>query len=112
MPKIQGRKSFRKTVPLEHAIIGSFTGTWDNWVFKKMCVIEGCTHKVGNSERNPYFDYSKPGSMPYLECGEGATVGTIHDKRVDGGDLGSRRSYVGPACVCCTDKLLKSDQYE
>lgn len=104
MPKKEGAKSTRVTLPMEFAEVESFVGVWDSYVFKKTCIIEGCDHIVSGRDNRKWKIDGTPGALPWITCGEGSGAGVVVDKRVKEG----KTRITGPACVCCVDSITEA----
>lgn len=85
VPRLPDRKSTQKTLKIEYAMVHSFLMPFedvDDRYNKKVCVIEGCDHRLGNC----------------VAAGDrsGAYVGTA---KID--------DVYGVACGCCVDKIIQ-----
>ncbi len=97
MPRLPGRKSTAKTIPLERAVISSFAMPWEGKVVKRTCCIEDCDHKCsGRTDGKTTFE-------PFEPCSR-SNVGFVLDKELM--EAGDDWPFVGICCPHCTDRIL------
>lgn len=94
MPKMPGRESTRKTIPIEQATIANFVMPWMRETQNKPCCIQGCSHKADGNQ----------GTLAKPEWCSISNAASIYDERKMPGPKPD--PYVGLACPCCVDKLL------
>lgn len=94
MPKLPGRADTRVKVPIERLAISSFFMAWEvgKWE-KRICIVEGCDHRIGNCVSQHGGQY-------------GMAVDEEQYQR--DAETGLLKARSGPACSCCTERLLAS----
>lgn len=93
MPRLEGRKSTRKTVDFDQVgEIASFVYVWDKYVFKKRCQVEGCGHLVSGEFKDGEWQ----------GCGESAGAAIVYDNKPL--KEGERPTHY-LICPCCLGKL-------
>lgn len=89
MPKIPGRESTRKTIPIANLEIASFVMDHEEWLWRRPCAIEGCGHRLG----------CNPAKRDWTTCDERQVAGfAVKSGQYD------RDTY--PVCPCCVTKIL------
>lgn len=63
MPKIPGRPDTKRKFKVEDLLIGSFLMQNEEWFWRRVCVVEGCDHRMG-----PKTD--EPGWVNWKSCDE------------------------------------------
>lgn len=105
MPRIEGKKSTRITVPLDQVEIGSFVGAWEHFAKDKICCIEGCGHVVSGRRATIEELEASDRQEWWIHC-EGATnsvdCATVYDKREPEDKRGHRGLLI---CSCCLSKV-------
>lgn len=94
MPKMPGRESTKLKFPIEELVISGFFMPWEKAYAKRECVVEGCEHRIGACDDHT----GQPGMAVQEEAYQ-------RDARE-----GTRKARSGPACSCCTTRLLASER--
>lgn len=85
MPRLPGRESTRRRVPLADALVARFYMAWEN--VGGQCCIEGCEHVLAE-ECEPVSAEPMPG--PGL---------IVRESNIE--------DYIGHACRCCMARILE-----
>lgn len=97
MPKISGRPETRRKLKLEDAIVASFLMEHEERYWRKVCVVEGCDHRMGP-------DTTKPGWVTsWKSCHERQLPAFV--AREDDPEYNRQ----GIACPCCVQKILERE---
>lgn len=105
MPRIEGTKSTRITVPLDQVEIGSFVGAWEHFAKDKPCCIEGCKHIVSGRRATPEEFEASGKQAWWIQCDNpemGVGAATVYDRREPEDKRGHRGLLI---CPCCLAKV-------
>lgn len=98
MPKLPGRKETRTRAKIEDLVVGSFIMESEVWLWRRVCVVEGCDHRMGP-------DASKMSAMvEWRSCDERhLPAWAAHDNE--------RLGYppAGQVCPCHVREILSRD---
>lgn len=94
MPRKPGREPTKIKIPLEDLAIASFFFPWERAYAKRECIVEGCDHRIGQCVTAD----GQPGVAVHEQQ-------YLRDHR-----MGTRKARSGPACSCCTTRLLASER--
>lgn len=75
-------------------MISGFFMPWETAYAKRECVVEGCDHRIGSCV--------DPGGQPGMVVQE--------EQYLRDAERGTRKARSGPACSCCTSRVLASER--
>lgn len=107
MPRIEGKKSTRVTIPIEAVEVGSFVDAWGHYAQGKICCIEGCGHVVSGRKATAE-EFKASGNQNWWVYCEDPEVGvgaaTVYDKRLPEDKRGHRGLLICPCCLAKVDE--------
>lgn len=95
MPRLPGRKSSRRSVPMgADLLVSSFIMVHESWLWRQPCVIQGCDHRMG-----PNPDDGAHWAVQWEECAQEAAAYIVRETNLD--------DPIGIACPCHVREILQ-----
>lgn len=95
MPKIPGRADTKRKIKIERLVVGSFVMQHEEWYWRRVCVVDGCDHRMGPKTDEVGWTDWKPCSESSLPAFVALNTPSFPN--------------AGMACPCCVDKILAQE---